>query len=437
VKTLAGLARGVAGACSSVASVPCDARSVVCRVVLCATTRATRGTHMLQASDSSIHASSYPKTLRIYFEQTYRQDLQQYGDHALLLRAMRTEWFYHGAPTIASNASCYRFSNEWSRSYCNDALVQRTLLLLPQNLLMKRLNWYGGWRPAPLPGMCGSSFEPAHAEDHTWVEVLRLGPGFSEGGWYGCWFLSGAGSGIYLNTGRSLRATNRSQLASLLNLNLTTIGRKFLDWNPWRLEHNTRLCEHAHKQGYDTVQIGWEGCGKRGSGPRASEACYHEIISCHPECLALPTPCAAPRQHQSSCARTFCPNCCRVCSQSERDLYAAWNATRWPKVNGPCINSAILRTGWNASLPCVCDDSLQLLNCLGTAPELPAPSTAVLWTGMITSPQQRRFINATHKCSQLHKRAMSRRGRRRVRTTQTVAPNSIGTGTGTGNEAYT
>ena len=36
-----------------------------------------------------------------------------------------------------------------------------------------------------------------------------------------------------------------------------------------------------------------------------------------------------------------------------------------------------MRSGWDASLPCECDDSRLLLNCLGTAPEL-APPTEVL-----------------------------------------------------------
>ena len=216
-----------------------------------------------------------------------------------------------------------------------------------------------------MPGACGQSYTPMFSPDNTWVEVLRLGPEFYEGGLYGCWFLAARGSGIYLNTGRSLRATNRSQLASILQLNLSAKGRMFLDWNPWRLEQNTRVCEFAIARGYDTVQLWWEGCGahrkpKKNVRP-TSEACFHEIISCQPQCIRLPTPCPPLRQHQSSCAKTFCPNCCRTCSSREREEYRAWNASQWPYTQTPCVHSDLLRTGWDASLPCKCDDSLRVL----------------------------------------------------------------------------
>ena len=272
-------------------------------------------------------------------------------------------------------------------------------LLFPTNVLMRKINWFGGWRPLASPGACDSrSFDPTFAADDKWVEVLRLGPDFQEGGLYGCWFLAGSGSGIYINTGRSLRAANRSTLADTLGLNLTAKGRKFLGWNPWRLEHNTRLCEHAQAQGYDTIQLWWEGCRARRTAPRATEACFHEIISCHPACLALPTPCTPARQHSTACPRVFCPNCCRVCSTTELERFQEWNATHWPQ--GPCIDNGMLRTGWDASLPCQCDSSQRILNCLGTgASTLPAPSPVVRWTSNSRPVEYRRFLDAAPRCS--------------------------------------
>ena len=323
-------------------------------------------------TDHTMHASSallYPiamaspaiTSLRDYFERTYRQSLAHVDDSRLVRRALHVQWYYHDqAPIDFFNLSCTVYANIWRRAMCRLPHLTNIVMLMSPTYVMRKMNWFGSWRPKQMPGVCGSSFEPAFLADHAWVEVLRLGPDFQEGGLYGCWYLAAKGSGIFLNTGRSLRATNRSVLANKLGLNLTTKGRKFLAWNPWRLEHNTRLCEHAVQHGYDTLQLGWEGCGVAKSAPRASEACFHEIISCHPQCLALPTPCQPPRQHSSACAAVFCPNCCRTCSVEERETYRVWNATHWPQ--GPCIHSSMLRTGWNASLPCKCDNSRRVLN---------------------------------------------------------------------------
>lgn len=274
-------------------------------------------------------------------------------------------------------------------------------IVLPPGYLMRKLNWFGFWRPQSMTGSCAKTYEPRFAADDTWVEVLRLGPEFQEGGLYGCWFLAARGSGIYIHTGRSLRASNRSQLADVLQLNLSSTGRQFLEWNPWRLEHNTRLCEHARSRGFDSMQLGWEGCGAYRSGPRASEACFHEIISCHPQCLEIPTPCMALRQHQGTCARTFCPRCCRTCSEHERRAFSEWNSSHWPQ--GPCLHNSMLRTGWDASLPCACNDSLRLLNCANSAPELEVPTDALAWTRNLRTPHVRAFLNETPLCERVRR----------------------------------
>ena len=339
-------------------------------------------------------------SIRPYLERTYRQRLSHLDELELKRHAKDLQWVYHGeGSTELFNITCAVPANEWRRAWCRpqNHMPSPAALLLAPTYVMKKLNWFGVWRPEPMAGACSPSFQPVFAADDAWVEVLRLGPDFQEGGLYGCWFLAAKGSGIFLNTGRSLRAENRSMLASALGLNLSASGHKFLNWNPWRLEHNTRLCEHARQQGYDSLQIWWEGCAALRSKHRSSEACFHEIVSCHAECLALPTPCQPPRQHSASCPRVFCPNCCRTCSEKEREVYRRWNETHWPQ--SPCVNSHMLRTGWNADLPCVCDDSRRLLNCLGTgARSLPAATPALSWEMDERSPQLRDFLNQTPPC---------------------------------------
>ena len=338
--------------------------------------------------------------LRRYFERTYRQDLTNVDDASLHQRAQSVWWWYHGG-TLRADPECFMYSTDWSRTMCARAHAKHATLLLPSSLLTRNFNSFGRWQPVAMPGACSiNAFSaPTFFPDHRWVEVLRLGIDFQEGGLYGCWFFASPGSGVFLNLGRSLRATNRSMLAVALQLNLTAKGRMFLDWNPWRLEHNTRICEFARARGFDSVQLGWEGCAALGSGPRAAEACFHEIISCHPQCLALPTPCTPRRQHQSSCARTLCPMCCRSCSSKELSAYVAWNATHGSL--GPCINDEMFRTGWDASLPCMCDDSKRLLNCLGTRPDIPAASPSLHWVPADRSPSLMNFKNDTAKCLRL------------------------------------
>lgn len=63
-------------------------------------------------------------------------------------------------------------------------------------------------------------------------------------------------------------------------------------------------------------------------------ACFHEIVSCHDSCVALP----------------------------HRQFY------------GACVPGLPLRTGWNGALPCSCNASMLLSNCALSAPELPPPT---------------------------------------------------------------
>ena len=58
----------------------------------------------------------------------------------------------------------------------------------------------------------------------------------------------------------------------------------------------------------------------------------------------------------------------------------------------------MLRTGWDASLPCVCDDSKRLLNCLGTQKDLPPASDSIEWVPAERSPSYSAYTNHTAKC---------------------------------------
>lgn len=53
---------------------------------------------------------------------------------------------------------------------------------------------------------------------------------------------------------------------------------------------NVRLCEAARRRGFDSIQLVAEDChggdGSRRTAPH--RACYHEVVSCHDGCLALP-----------------------------------------------------------------------------------------------------------------------------------------------------
>ena len=171
---------------------------------------------------------------------------------------------------------------------------------------------------------------------------------------------------MWLHAGRSLRVKNREALSAVLNLTKPSewVRGSWLRRWPYRLETRVGLCRAASRAGYATIQLGTErlprqltGKGKTGLGRKRERcvrhhllpACFvysahslctwlcpprllspgrsleHEIISCHPECLAL--------------KRNF---------------------------PGHCIPGLPLRTGWKATRPCGCVEGAGVLNCLGT-----------------------------------------------------------------------
>ena len=224
------------------------------------------------------------------------------------------------------NVSCKASFHDW-RPSMSQAVDGRVALLHRSPNLIWEMSFYGFWLPDGLP--------TTFAADDSWVEVLRIAPHWrvGEGGAYGCWFEICRGSGVAIHVGRSLRAVNRSMLATLLHLNVNEVfakpvrGRnhlwhayrngsargwppdqfrgvalddeaglrmRYFDNNPWRLEAKADLCKPAVELGYDTIQIYHELCSKQ----PWRRACGYEIISCHRSCLALRN-----RRDRGACVR--------------------------------------------------------------------------------------------------------------------------------------
>ena len=179
----------------------------------------------------------------------------------------------------------------------------------------------------------------AYAPDNAWTEVIRVASSAfirraascsrdkrvlaSEGGPNGCWFVVASGTGIFINTGRSLRVANRTELAASLGIRRKSATRMRQCGGTsvlFSLEDDHPLCPHLRRAGYDTLQIG------------ASLTQGRELVSCWPSC-------------------------------TDRSI------------DGACV--AGLRTGWGAHKPCECDGNLPVLNCaLSAAHRLPWPQPA-------------------------------------------------------------
>jgi len=321
--------------------------------------------------------------LRDYLQRVYRQVVLPDAllDAAASVVPLGLEWWYHGAPV---NASCFQ-----DVTYPHGTLYKRPLHVpsmcaggsiwaaLQHAIAMTHRLKDHGFR-VPQAWACGQP-TPLFAADHAWVEVQRLSttsflngyggriPVHHEGGDRGCWFYRATGSGIFVDVGVSLRARSRDELARLLQLNVSMlfappIGPKspqnltsvdlakgahaFRGRGKYMLEQVIQLCTELRARGYDSIQLLDESLHSDESraGRDAHAHQYeHELISCHGGCTRLPTGTLA----------SACP-------------------------------PLPLRTGWNASQECKCEEraspsgtSHQLLNCLGSAPELPPPQSAV------------------------------------------------------------
>ena len=325
--------------------------------------------------------------LHSYLQAVYREQLPPALKTPLLSRSVR--WLYH--TRVGPNASCkqpqtWRFDR---RRACSRARSTALWLLhrdMPQPVVF--LNRYGYWLPTFTEACATDAFKqtPIFAGDDEWIEVTRLAtrafpsvlshsaahaPVY-EGGDHGCWFLAAPGSGVFLHTGRSLRVENRSVLARRLGLehrgaasHNCTPGHPLFKQHPYCLEVHYDLCGVLRSSGlgsFDTIQILDERFSLRRRRRNSGKLFEREIISCQAGCRAS------------------------------------------TNLRGPCVDVP-LRTGWNASQPCVCDDSIDLLNCLGTSPTLPAPSATLKHTVHNVPPALRRTFADLPLCTPIWRNA--------------------------------
>ena len=221
------------------------------------------------------------------------------------------------------------------------------------------INWYGyfllpSWRPT-----CSSRQPVTFWPDGAWVEVTRISESFfwphpksREGFDNGCWFFAAPGSGIFLNAGRSLRATTRAEALEALGMVNDTLGSKnhslasqmvgypnAFDYAPF--------CRRVRALGYDTLQFfeearfGESHRGHREEAHKRGQTRFYqvEVVSCQRGCFDEP----GQNVHHHTCTHLA------------------------------------LRTGFDASLPCNCSNRGPMLNCANTQPHIVPPFDAAKW----------------------------------------------------------
>jgi len=145
--------------------------------------------------------------------------------------------------------------------------------------------------------------------DNTWLEVTRAFIGWTEGrrpdGVVGCWFMARKGSGVFVDTRKTLVVEDADDV--------TIAAAGLLSYNPETGEmHNNQwhYCDRVREMGYDSIQI----------LNMNMDGGAHEFVHCGDEC-------------------------------QETELVTA------------CVPNLELRTGLHADKPCTCDFNIGLLNC--------------------------------------------------------------------------
>jgi hypothetical protein len=119
---------------------------------------------------------------------------------------------------------------------------------------------------------------------------------------YGCWFYIVRGTGIYINVGKTLGANSRSDAMRILDLQCLDPP------NCYSGQNDFNICRKVIEKGYDSIQIF-----------NSHERRVHELVYCSGKCATQP-------------------------------------------VKGACP-PLDLRTGWNATKKCDCNDLYPILNC--------------------------------------------------------------------------
>jgi len=332
----------------------------------------------LGLSASSYTVADRAGLLRRYLELVYRQPVRSHDDAAMADTVRSLGWLWNIAPVFLS---CVHRTSSWP---LHEVCGERTLSAgRPLSRLLSPI-WEVGYMTSPRQ-CCRNLSTPASSPrssrshsmepftgpmvgadgfhgDNTWVEVMRIGSNHLvrgrttikrsarvlglEGGANGAWFLVTSGTGVFINTGTSLRAPTRRHLAAALGINASAYGVAFGKINASEgnsmlssLEDRMHLCPFARARGYTTIQVG------------APEMLRKDSIT---------SPCTQRRANQFPFELVCCYGGC---------------IEPLPEASG-CVGGGVLRTGLNGSLPCNCLDSSRVVNCFGTAKaELPWPST--------------------------------------------------------------
>jgi hypothetical protein len=153
------------------------------------------------------------------------------------------------------------------------------------------------------------------APSNEWTEIVRvLNDGSfhkvqAEGGHYGCWMWPASGSGIFVNTRRTLFYSSRR-----------AAGRNFSKLFNYT-HHDATFANATRRFGYDSLQV------LLGSAELFGRKFAHQL----------------------------------------RELVVAYGECHSGRlVTGPCLPGVPLRTGWNASRACACDPQQPVINCNAT-----------------------------------------------------------------------
>lgn len=191
-----------------------------------------------------------------------------------------------------------------------------------ENSRLSPANTSWSWHPARYDG---GRFEAK--KENTWVEVLHQGG--IEDEHIGAWFLYAGGSGVSINTGRTIAFDDHND--AHVHFGVTHLPMK---------QRNERMCANASAAGYDTIQFVAHTCG---------------MMYAAPGCLNTSDPTQQPRLFNLEIVAT--------------------------KLIGfhPCASadgrSAGVRSGWGGVKACSCNNSRGLfLHC----EEVPASAARVL-----------------------------------------------------------
>lgn len=136
----------------------------------------------------------------------------------------------------------------------------------------------------------------------------------------------------------------------------SALRQRYFDIDPTQLDVRAGhlFCIRAHALGYDSVQMWGEQCSRSYAAAAAfrrpeAAVCPVELISCDVACTGK-APCDTP----ASCALDA-------------------HLRKYDAAEAACPLGLTLRTGVNATLPCQCNRSHDVINCVDTHPRIPPP----------------------------------------------------------------